>query len=374
MRSIIRVILFVSLNLVLFYFIHAFIFNTSFKYLEITDPILRNTIVYCFSGLSILFLVSIFLSHIYHNLIIKIGYYIGAVWLGILVNLFSLFLLNRMIITFAYWLNIALNSKLLHIVILLLTLIIVIYGLFNAAHIIIKSINIQIKNLEEGWLGKKIVFISDVHLGAIYGDRFLSRLVNKINKLSPDIVIIGGDLFDGSKGNYKSFINRLNKIESKHGIYFIIGNHESYMNQKFLGSIFKELKFNILDNKYVNVNGLQIIGINLYISDKSSIIEGFNETVDKSVPLLLINHEPNNIAYAKNIGTDLMLSGHTHKGQFFPFTFFTSLIYKRYNYGLNKDGGFHSYTSSGVGSWGPPMRTLSRSEIVVINFSTSVNN
>jgi len=223
---------------------------------------------------------------------------------------------------------------------------------------------LKLKRLPEYWEGKKVVFISDVHLGAIYSKSYLSRLIKKIKEIKPELIIIGGDLFDGTKGDYENFAQQLNTLNSNNEVLMIIGNHESYMNEKTITSIINSLKFRILDNKVINIRGLQIGGLNPYTSERKKQIKDFSENINRDLPMILINHEPSNISFTKRTGADLMLSGHTHKGQFFPFNFITGLIFRKYNYGLNIGPDFQSYTSSGAGTWGPPMRNFSNSEIV----------
>jgi len=368
-RSIARVVLFISSNLVLFYFVHLFIFRTSYLYFEIDNQHLRSIISGLGTGLSLLFLISVFLSHVYNNVLIKSAYFASALWLGFLIKLLFLLLLNRLLVFVGGVFNISLNNSVIHSIFLLIALSLVLWGVINARLLRIKSISPVFKNLPDYWRDKKIIFISDVHLGSIYGVKFLSSLVKMINKLTPDLVIIGGDLFDGSKGDYDSFIKKLNEIKSLHGVCMIMGNHESYMNNKTLETILNGLEFKIINNKIININGLQIAGLNPYERKADHKTENILSDKDESLPLIMINHEPNRVKWIKRVGTDLMLSGHTHKGQFFPLNYFTRLIYGRNYYGFNREGSFQSYTSSGAGSWGPPIRTSSISEIVLINLS-----
>ena len=366
LKSILRFSIFASLNTFMLYLAHSFVFKTSFKYLEINNPTIRTIVILVMAGLSLLFVVSIITSHIHYNKTIRFTYYLSAVWLGTFLNLLFFFLINRLIIVLTQWLDIAVDYRVLHIVVLIICLCYSIYAIINAKHLKIKRVKVRIKDLPEYWINKKAILITDVHLGAIYGKAFLKKMVNKINASSPDVIIIGGDLFDGSKGDNDAFIELLNALRSTHGVILIMGNHESYMNQEKLTAITSQLNVQILDNKILNINNLQFVGINPYKADIKNGLDNISTKIDKNIPTILINHEPKNIQYAKTIGTNLMLSGHTHKGQFFPFSFFTRLIYGKYHYGHIIENNFQLYTSSGAGSWGPPMRTFSNSEIVLI--------
>lgn len=366
LKSTIRFFAFFSINLVSLYFAHSFIYQTTVKYLDITDPVVKSLIISIISGLSGLFIISIILGHIINNNLIKRLYYLSAVWLGIFMNLLFLFLINRLIVVIFHTFDINVNYSLLHIIILIIALSISIYSLINAKFLRLKEISVRINELPDYWKDKKVVFISDVHLGAIYGKSFLGRLIEKIKKIKPELIIIGGDLFDGTKGDYEDFTDQLNSLNSTNEVLMIIGNHESYMHENILTAITNNLKFKMLDNSVLNVHGLQIGGLNPYSVDRKKNLKKFADSINSKLPLILINHEPSNISFARRAGADLMLSGHTHKGQFFPFNLITRLIYRKMNYGLNKEKVFQSYTSSGAGTWGPPMRNFSNSEIVVI--------
>jgi predicted MPP superfamily phosphohydrolase len=261
------------------------------------------------------------------------------------------------------------NQKIIGGVAILASILYLIYGIWNAFTPMVTKINVSIGNLPDAWKGKKIVQISDVHLGHIFNASFMKDAAQKINALGPDIVVITGDLFDGTDGSLDSFTDSLNSINAPDGIYYVTGNHETYLGVEKVEAVLSKTKITMLQDEMRNVNGLQIVGINyperMQSKNIGEIIKNMNG-FDSKKPSILLWHAPTQIENAKNAGISLQLSGHTHKGQLFPFRFITALVYKGYDYGYKKEGSFSIYTSSGLGGWGPPMRTEKRSEIVEI--------
>jgi predicted MPP superfamily phosphohydrolase len=263
--------------------------------------------------------------------------------------------------------------------------------MWNASHPEIKEIDISISGLPGYWKDKKIVQLSDVHLGVINGPGFMTRVAEKVNSIEPDLVVITGDLFDGMGGGFSSFIQPLKSIKAEKGVFFVTGNHEGYLGLDKPLSTLRKTGIRILENEVAEIEGLQIVGLGFPEFNKANglkkIFEG-PDHLDRDKPNILLYHTPTDIGEnhldmgdqqantywnpdtglttAKNMGIDLQLSGHTHAGQFFPFTWIAQRIYQEYNYGLHGDGTFQIYVSSGVGTWGPPLRLGSPSEIVLI--------
>jgi len=209
--------------------------------------------------------------------------------------------------------------------------------------------------------------------------------------LNPELVLITGDLFDGMSGNLTSFVEPLNTLKAQRRIFYVTGNHETYIGVRRALDILEKTKINVLRNEVVELDGLQVVGISYPGVSGTENMQSLRKSwADFSTgkPRLLLFHTPTNIkrkdenghdahssaywapdtslAVNKEIGISLQLSGHTHKGQVFPFGYLTKLIYKGYDYGLHSEGSFSIYTTSGVGTWGPPMRTGNSPEIVVI--------
>jgi hypothetical protein len=241
-------------------------------------------------------------------------------------------------------------------------------GVYRALVPAVTEYEIRIKDLPDSWEGKKIVHISDIHLGPVYREKFLHKLIDKINILEPEAVFITGDFFDGMEANFSWLKNPLAKIKAPCGMFYGFGNHDLYLGFDKAVKLMDGNPVIILDDKMKVVNGLQIIGINYSFSSDFNLEKEILAKVgyDASKPSLLMFHTPKNINLSKAAGIDLQLSGHTHDGQMFPFNLLAKWAHKGYGYGLFEEGDFNLVVSSGVGTWGPPMRTASRSEIVSI--------
>lgn len=215
--------------------------------------------------------------------------------------------------------------------------------------------------------------LSDIHAGSILEKKYLDNVVRKTMAEKPDIIFITGDLFDGTDGNLERFAPSLEKLEAPLGIFFVTGNHETYIGVPEIAAVLDKTKIKILDNAAIQIEGMNILGLSYpkEPSGKNNLTDQINRQKDflAGRPTILLYHEPAQISQIAGTGAiDLMLSGHTHKGQLWPFNFITGWIFKGFDYGYYKIGNFQLYTSSGIGTWGPPMRTGSDSEIVVINF------
>jgi hypothetical protein len=266
-----------------------------------------------------------------------------------------------------------------------------VYGIWNAFHPRVKTLHIELENLPDQWQDKTVVQLSDVHLGHFHGPKFLDRLVRQVNALNPELVFITGDLFDGMASDISRFAPGLNKFEAARGVFMVTGNHEYYIGLSRALAVLTQTRINVLQNEAVEMDGLQIIGIGYPGIAGTQEIRGMDNLADSSStpkPRILLFHTPTNVipgdgdgmgrhvstywvpetkfTPAQKLGVHLQLSGHTHAGQFFPFGHLTRLLYKGYDFGLKNSGAFSIYTTCGVGTWGPPMRTGNRPEIVAI--------
>ena len=248
------------------------------------------------------------------------------------------------------------------------------YGVWNAYHPRTVDVRVLIKNLPPAWQGKKIVQLSDVHLGHILGARFLSDLVEQTNAQNPDMVVITGDLFDGADGRLDDLVRPLDDLRAPLGIYYVTGNHETYLGVDRAYAALHTTKTTILIDEMVVINGLQIIGI--AYPDRSSskdVAEVIRKlpAFDPKKPSVLLYHNPSHVEQAQAAGISLQLAGHTHQGQLFPIQFISRMVYGKYYNGLHSEGDFTIYTSSGAGTWGPTMRTGNHPEIAVIHLESA---
>ena len=250
-----------------------------------------------------------------------------------------------------------------------LTLVYSAYGIVNGYHPRLVKFTVHIKNLPPSWRGKTLVQLSDVHLGRVLGSGFLARAVAQANSQHPAMVLITGDLFDGADGNLEELVAPLNGLIAPQGVYFVTGNHETYLGVERSCAALRLTPVRALADECVVVDGLQVVGISyperghsLSFTGKMAKLSGFNP----ALPSILLYHSPTQVAEAKAAGINLQLSGHVHQGQLFPLQFVTRLIFGKYHHGLHAEGDYTLYTSSGVGLWGPTMRTGNHPEIAVI--------
>lgn len=351
---------------------HYFVYFSFVQFFGIDAPQHRAALAAILFLLAVSFIASSILAHWADSFFVRAYYFISSLWLGVGLTLTT---------TFAFaWVVWAAFRLLRREPTLIwfgaagvaLACIYTAYGIWNAYHPRIVNLTISIKNLPSAWRGKKLVQISDVHLGRILGARFLERIVAKVNAQAPEIIFITGDLFDGTLGHLEELVAPLNALEAPQGVYFITGNHETYLGVERSYAALRTTRARILADEMVIVDGLQVIGISYPergqssdFAEKIARLPGF----DPNRPAILLYHSPTHIAEAKSAGISLQLAGHAHQGQIFPLQPITRLIYGRYYHGLHTEGDYNLYATSGAGTWGPTMRTGNHPEIVVIRLS-----
>lgn len=294
------------------------------------------------------------------------AYIVVNYWWGLVFNL----ALGSVI----YWpLLILSGSPLFASMSLLLSVIIYIYGIYNASKIVIKPITVEFLTLPSEWEGKKIAFISDVHAGIINGSKFVKKVFDAVIETDAELLLIGGDLFDSNHADYNDIISPIEPSRLRQGVYYVTGNHEYFIDyNNVLKPVIEARGIHILDNNAVNLMGLNIGGINHSLSELNFDFRPIFKSLkfQPNQPNILLYHEPvpADSKYALAHNTNLLLSGHTHYGQLAPFNIITKFLYGDFDFGLYIEplGQNVQYTSSGVGSWGPPVRTTARPEVVVI--------
>ena len=246
-------------------------------------------------------------------------------------------------------------------------------AIFNARHIELQTVKIQIKNLKQPY---KILQISDIHIGGIINQDFIRNVVSRINAQNPDLVVITGDLVDIDVETAKDSLDELRNLKSKYGTYFIVGNHEYFHNISKIIHAVKLLGIRVLENESVYIGeasqGFNLSGVydlfgyrmQMYMPD----IDKALSRRDKASPTVLLAHQPKFIQEVPS-GVDLMLSGHTHGGQLFPFQALVRLQ-QGYVKGLHQhNDSLQIYINKGTGFWGPPMRLGAMAEITEILLS-----
>lgn len=254
-----------------------------------------------------------------------------------------------------------------------LALLVSAFGVWNSFHPALRRIDVSIPNLPLSWEGKRIVQLSDIHLGAVYGASFMRQVSETTKRLEPDLIVITGDLFDGVDGGIEKTIGAISSLHAPHGVFFVAGNHETYLGIEKTYALLKETGIRILDDEMVPIDGLRLLGIEYPDrGDEKDVADVARRIIASSSeePLILLYHAPTHIEKFRSLGVNLQLSGHTHRGQMFPFNFITSMIYRGSGDVPLQRGNYTLFVSNGVGTWGPPMRTGNRPEIVEITLKS----
>jgi predicted MPP superfamily phosphohydrolase len=244
------------------------------------------------------------------------------------------------------------------------------YGVFNASWTRITRTTVRLANLPAAWHGRRAALISDVHLGHVRNGGFLRRMVAKIVKEEPDAIFIAGDLYDGTAIDARRAAAPLSELVAPQGVYFVAGNHEQFGDDSQYLHAIAAAGVRVLSNEKVEVDGLQIIGVPYRNAARdgrlASVLHGIG--LDRDRASVLLTHAPDHPEIAEAAGVSLQLSGHTHLGQFIPWSWMARRIYRQFVYGLSRIGKMQVFTSSGAGTWGPPLRLGSNPEIVMLEF------
>jgi len=323
-----------------------------------------------FGILSVSFLAASLLAFRYTNSGLRMFYRAAAVWLGLLSFLFLAAVSSWIVFGIALLAGLGANFHLIVEVLFGAALAVGVYGVFNASWTRITRITVRLANLPEAWRGRRAALISDLHLGHVRNGNFLRRMVAKILKEEPHAIFIAGDLYDGTLIDARRAAEPLSELTAPHGVYFVAGNHEQFGDDsKYLRAV-EAAGVRVLSNEKVEADGMQIIGVPYrhatHDEHFASVLEGIG--VDRERASILLTHAPDHPEVAEAAGVSLQLSGHTHVGQFIPWSWMTRRIYRQFVYGLSRIGKMQVFTSSGAGTWGPPLRLGSNPEIVVLEF------
>jgi predicted MPP superfamily phosphohydrolase len=237
----------------------------------------------------------------------------------------------------------------------------------------IVKVDIPVISLPEDLQKFKIAQISDLHIGPTIQTRYVQKVINRTNALDPDVVIITGDLVDAHLETIKKHLLPLKNLKAKYGIYYVTGNHEYYWGIHSLLPELEKLGINILSNsnKVLSINNSKILlaGIpdpmagSLSSAHKPDVQKAIENSVMTDVKILL-SHRPDPYQIAESAGFDIQFSGHTHAGQFFPFSLLIPIAHKYYR-GLNQYKKLWIYVNPGTGYWGPANRFGIASEITL---------
>jgi len=365
-----RLAIFVVVIQTILCLVHFFIYDTWASFHPAADPAGVSRLQLLVGLLSITFVGASLLAFRYRNFAVRIFYTLAAVWLGAVNYLLMAAALCWILYGSARLLGYSVNRPLLAGSAFGVAIAVTFYGLVNAALPQVKRLSIRLPNLPDSWRGRTAALVSDLHLGDVRNIGFVRRIVARLQALRPHAVFIAGDLYDGVVTDYDGLAMPFARLEAPLGVYYVTGNHEEFSDHaKYLRAV-SGAGVRVLNNEKVLVDGLQVVGVHYRDAAQGERLRSLLETarIDPSVASLLLTHAPDHVRVAQEAGISLQLSGHTHNGQLFPFTWVVERVYGRYRYGLNSWRNLLVYTSSGAGTWGPPLRVGSRPEVVLIEF------
>lgn len=264
-----------------------------------------------------------------------------------------------------------------------------VYGAIHAKQIKTASYDIAVDKDAGKVKDLNVVLIADLHLGYNVGSSDMEKMVARINEQDPDLVVLAGDIFDNdydALDDPEHLADTLRQIKSKYGVYAVFGNHdvkETLVAGFSISSSKNALRDTRMD-EFMEKSGItmleddsKLIDNSFYLvgrldgekngsgSSKRKSIEKLTDGLDKTKPILVINHEPDELETYEENGVDVLLSGHTHAGQFFPLTIVQPFAWENY-WGIKQVGSLYSIVTSGVGVYGPDIRVATDSEIMVV--------
>ena len=320
----------------------------------------------------------------------------GNIWLGFFMFYSAIVLFLTLILYIVYRIRKVKNDKLIGHALnfaFVIAISVTIYGLIHAQNPILVNYDIEIKNESAGGKDMKIVLLGDLHLSVNSDIKATEKMVEKVNSCDADLIVIAGDIFtsnyDGLKHPEK-YSAALRRMKSKYGVYVVCGNHDveenlfsgfaiSPKSEAFrtpdMEKFFDDSGFNVLYDENVEVADGLITLSGRVDGEKSG--DGINERldpaellkdVDKSKPVIVLEHEPVEFEELSQSGADLVLCGHTHNGQIFPGNLVVP-FFNENGYGVKELYGIQTVVTAGVGYYGPPIRVGTDSEVTLINLS-----
>jgi len=350
-----------------------------------------------FKNISVIILVFLILSYIIGRILENywVSYlsdfliWCGSFWIAVMFYTFLFLIvidLIRILNHFLHFLpsfiteNPVKTKNFLAALISIFVFILIMGGFFTTKIINVRKYNIYINKKAGSLKSLNIVMASDLHLGTINGKMFAYKIVDKINKIVPDIILFAGDIIDEDiKPVLKDNVGEaLFELKAKYGVYGITGNHEYIGGVNNAVNYLNAHKIQMLrDSSILIDNAFYLVGredrsINRFTDKGRKELSELIKEVDKSLPIILMDHQPFHLEEAEQNGIDLQLSGHTHYGQLWPLNYIIKKIYEL-PWGYKVKGNTHYYVSCGAGGWGPPVRIGSLPEIVNIKLHFQEN-
>ena len=374
-------VIFISIVLLVYFLANTYIFIRGWQALS-GAAALRPAYLVAFIVLFLSFIIGRILMNVSPGFFSSMMIWIGSFWLACMFYFFLFVLLLDIVRLFNIWFHFfpaahTVRYETAKLITLLSALVIVagavISGYVNASTVHIRTLELNISK-KAGTLSElNLVMASDIHLGTIIGRKSLCSIVEKINSLHPDIVILAGDVVDEDINPVirNNLGEMLRSIRSKYGVYAIPGNHEYIGGAEKAFRYLKEHDIIVLRDSVVCIDSaFQLAGREdrdkkRFTGAARKELSELLAPLDRSLPVILLDHQPFAFDRTVEAGVDLQLSGHTHNGQMWPLNYITGAIYEK-DWGYLKKGNAQFYISCGAGTWGPPVRIGNRPEIVQI--------
>jgi uncharacterized protein len=253
---------------------------------------------------------------------------------------------------------------------LVVPVLVVVLGAVNHRVLRVREYRIEVPRRAAAAREMTIVFMSDLHFRDLVSNRFLGELTAKVNARKPDLILLGGDLLEGDRRgeNTTRYERALRGMRAKYGVFSVPGNHEGFSRSG--GAVFLERSgIRLLQDQTVVIDeSLVLAGRRDGRSRNRKSVADLMASARHDLPVVLLAHRPTDFDDARAAGVDLQFSGHTHHGQLFPVNWITARQYDL-SWGHLERGGAHLIVTSGVQGWGPPVRTVGASEIVVVHLT-----
>lgn len=378
-----NIIIFVSIIFSIHFFVNLYIYQRGLQWLE-SMPSLKPAFKILMLFLFLSYPAGRFLEKVWYAPPATTLHWIGAFWFAGMLY-FTLSLLTVDLVRIINWIfhflpfkGTEAYTKLKFItgsVISGLVILTMLIGFLNAWHPKINKYSININKSAGHLKSLKIVAASDIHLGTIIGPRKTQKLVETINSLQPDIILFAGDVVDEDVQPVikQNLGDNLRQLKAPMGVYASTGNHE------YIGGVERSVEYliehgiTVLRDTSLVIEGAFILAAREDRDKNRSRTPRLNinvllENIDHTKPIVLLDHQPYNLNDAMQAGIDLQISGHTHHGQLWPFGYITQKIFE-VSRGYKQKGNSHFIVSTGFGTWGPPIRTGNRPEILEITLN-----
>jgi predicted MPP superfamily phosphohydrolase len=293
---------------------------------------------------------------------------VGSYWIGAFFLLFSIFLVFDLCTGFGLWLRPEL--PVIRTFALLVWLLLTVVALVQARRAPqVTEYEVTLAGLPRETDGTVLVVATDMHLGALLGHGWASKRAAQCAALHPGLLLLVGDIFEGDEASYAGWLPVLQQFRAAHGVYVVTGNHEFYAGGATIIDLFRRAGFHVLRDESVEpLAGLVLTGVDDVAFRGRAAHAAILEKVLRQRPAgaaILLSHTPLEIQHAAGAGVQLMLSGHTHEGQIWPFTYLVKLAFPIIS-GRYRIRQMTAIICRGTGTWGPRMRLFKRSELLRI--------